>query len=210
MTIQESISKVQAERQSLKAKKGIDIPATVGAYPELNVTSFDDLLKKIENKEYVLHIPPNGKMSIAFSTIAPRQEKTAKDIMMYAPFLLSIAVLFWGFFSDMNILLAALLVPFFSQYICTTKAAIAAPFLSAIFLGGAVYFFSGNLGVSILLLLIAVSLIIHYILRIYMKNTLYKLSKADELIFSFLYHAHALTVYDATSQKHLAVNQTGK
>lgn len=207
MSIQEAISKVQSERQSLKEKKGIDIPVSVRAYPELAVASFDDLLKKVENKDYSLHIPPNGKMSVAFSTIAPRQEKTTKDILMYLPFLLSIGVLFWGFFSDLNILLAALLVPFFSQYICTTKAAKVAPFLSVIFLGGAVYFFSPNVGVSVLLLLIAVSLLIHYILRIYMKNTVYRLSKADELIFSFLYNAHTLTVYDTASKKHLTVNQ---
>lgn len=207
MTVQEAISKVQTERQSLKEKKGIDIPASVQAYPELKTASFDDFLKKVENKEYTLHIPPNGKMSVAFSTIAPRKEKTLKDILMYIPFLLSIAVLFWGFLSDMNILLAALLVPFFSQYICTTKAAVVAPFLSLLFLGISIYFFSGNVGVGILLLLIAISLIIHYILRIYMKSTLYKLAKADELIFSFLYDAHALTVYDTVSKKYMAVNQ---
>lgn len=207
MTIQETISKVQAERQSLKEKKGIDIPASIQAYPELRAASFDALLKKIENKDYSLHIPPNGKMSIAFSTIAPRQEKITKDILMYLPFLLSVVALFWGFLSDLNILLAALLVPFFSQYVCTTKAAVAAPFLSLIFLGAGIYLFSTNTGVSILLLLIAVSLIIHFILRIYMKNTLYKLAKADELIFSFLYDAHTLTVFDAASKKYLAVKQ---
>jgi hypothetical protein len=118
-----------------------------------------------------------------------------------------VVALFWGFLSDMNILLAALLIPFFSQYVCTTKAAVAAPFLSLIFLGVGIYLFPGNMGVSILMVLIAVSLIIHFILRIYMKNTLYKLAKADELIFSFLYDAHTLTVFDAASKKHLAVKQ---
>ena len=207
MTVQEAISKVQTERQSLKEKKGIDIPVSIQAYPELKVASFDAFLKKVDNKEYSLHIPPNGKMSVAFSTIAPRKEKMLKDILMYIPFLLSIAVLFWGFLSDMNVLLAALLVPFFSQYICTTKAAVIAPFLSLLFLGVSLYLFSGNTGVSILLILIAISLIIHYMLRVYMKNTLYRLSKADELIFSFLYDAHALMVYDTVSKKYMIANQ---
>ena len=203
MTIQEAISKVQKERQSLKEKKGIDIPVSIQAYPELEASSFDIFLKKIENKDYSLHIPPNGKMSTAFSTIAPQQEKTIKNILMYIPFLLSVVVIFWGFFSDMNVLLAALLVPFFSQYICTTKAANAAPFLGVIFLGVSIYFFSDKMALSILLLLIGISLIIHYILRIYMKNTLYRLSKADEQIFSFLYSAHTITLYDASAKKYI-------
>lgn len=207
MTIQEAISKVRTERQLLKEKRGIDIPISIQAYPELGVASFDAFLKKIESKEYTLHIPPNGKMSVAFSTIAPQSEKLAKDIMMYAPFLLSVAVLLWGFMSDMNVLLAALLVPFFSQYICTSKVAITAPILILIFLGAAIYFFPSNLGVSILLLLIVVSLVLHYILRIFMKNTLYKLAKADELIFSFLYDANSLAVYDTASKKHLTAKQ---
>ncbi len=209
MRIQEAITKVQKERQSLKEKKGIEIPASVRAYPELDVTSFDDLLKKVDDKTYALHIPPNGKMSVAFSTIAPDKEKTTKDILMYLPFVLSVGVLFWGFFSDLNILLAALLVPFFSQYICTTKAAKAAPVLGVVLLGGAIYFFATNLGVSILFLLIALSLFIHYILRVYMKNTVYKLSKADEIIFSFLYNANSLAVYDSTVKTYLTPKQQG-
>ena len=203
MHIQEAISKVQKERQLLKEKKGIEIPATIQAYPELGVATFDTFVKKLHNKEYILHTRPNGKMSIAFSTIAPKKEKITKDILMYLPFLLSVVALFWGFLSDLNVLLAALLVPFFSQYICTSRAAVVAPFLGLAFVGAAIYFFPGNVGVSVLMLLIAVSIFIHYILRLYMKRTIYKLAKAEELIFSFLYDANTLKVYDTASQTYL-------
>jgi hypothetical protein len=200
MNTKETLQIIESQIENLKKHRNIDVPTTLIQIDEIDEDNFDDFKLKVKSKDLSVIVNNQGDMYNVFNFVAPKPQRTIKDILQYTPYIAAIITAIFGLINSHYILAASLLIPFISGFL---TGFIKPNILTIIILGGLIFYFiqQNNLVGFLFMCNWAISILLTGLIRNYIKKILAKLSMTDEKIFSFLYYSRLIQVYNLKSQQ---------
>lgn len=195
MNAKETLRIIESQIENLKNHRDVDVPTKLIQIEEIDEDNFEDFRRKVKAKELSVIVNNQGDMYSIFNFVAPKTQRTIKDVIQYAPYIAAIITTIFGLFNSYYILAASLLIPFISGFL---TGFIKPNVVTIIILGGLIYYFiqQNNLVGFLFICNWTVSILLTGLIRSYIKKVLVKLCMVDEKVFAFLYYSRLIQVYN--------------
>lgn len=195
MNTKETLRIIETQIENLKKHRDIDVPTKLIQIEEIEEDNFNEFKQKVNAKDLTIIVNNQGDMYNVFNFVAPKTQRTIKDIIQYTPYITAVLTTIFGLFNSYYILAASLLIPFVSGFL---TGFIKPNVVTMIILGGLMYYFlqAHNFVGFLFMCNWTVSILLTGLIRNYIKKVLIKLCMTDEKIFAFLYYSRLIQVFD--------------